>query len=74
MSVIIFLTIPKFFDYEKRATVIKNRLIENYNLEIDTFEKIKFNVFPLPNLKFKNALISVPNSSIKLTVKDLKIF
>ena len=74
VSITIFLIIPKFFDYEKKSGVIKTHLFKNYDLKIDSFEKIKFNVFPLPNLNFKNVLISVPKSSVRLIVKDLKIF
>ena len=52
---LIFLIIPKFFDYEKKQIFLKNFLIKNYNLNIKETGKIQFNIFPLPNLEISNA-------------------
>ena len=54
---LIFLLIPKFFDYEKKQIYIKNYLIKNYNLTIKETEKVQFNIFPLPNLEISKAIL-----------------
>ena len=70
----LFLTIPIFFDYEKRAYIIKQYLLQSYDLEIKNYDKIQFKSLPLPNLEFKNVILNLNNSSIKIKVKSLKIF
>ena len=50
ISIAVFLTIPIFFDYEKKAKVIKSYLLENYNYEVTNYEKIQYNIFPYPNV------------------------
>ena len=52
ISIAIFLTIPIFFNYEKKAEIIKLHLLENYDFKISNYEKIKYNIFPLPNLEY----------------------
>ena len=54
---LIFLLIPKFFDYEKKKIHIKNYLIKNYNLTIKENEKVQFNIFPLPNIEISKATL-----------------
>ncbi len=54
---LIFLLIPKFFNYEKKQIHIKNYLIKNYNLTIKENEKVQFNIFPLPNLEINKAIL-----------------
>ena len=69
-----FLTVPFFFDYEKRAGLIKGHLIENYNYKINKYDKIQFRALPTPRFEFKNASINFVPSSIKLNVQNLKIY
>ena len=40
-SISLFLIIPNFFNFEKRAEIIKKNLLNDYNLEIVRFEKIE---------------------------------
>ena len=55
----IFFLIPKFFDYEKKRDFIKEYLLSYYDLELKNFDKIKFNIFPLPNLLIKNVNLEI---------------
>ena len=50
ISIFLFLLIPKFFNYEKRQEIIKEYLVNYYDLEISNYNSIEFNVFPFPNL------------------------
>ena len=74
ISVVLFLTIPSFFDYEKRANKIKNALDDHYKFKIIKYEKIKFYSLPKPRLEFKNALINLGSPSIKLNVNNLRVY
>ena len=49
-----FISIPKFFNYEKKQEIIKKYLVDQYNLELKNNDVIQFKVFPLPNLHIKN--------------------
>tara|TARA_Y100000816_G_scaffold14622_1_gene9583 strand:+ start:737 stop:2137 length:1401 start_codon:yes stop_codon:yes gene_type:complete len=74
ISTILFLFIPNFFNYEKKAIFVKKNLIEDYNFKIDRFEKIEFQSLPSPRLKFKNVLINLNNSKLQLNIKNLVIY
>ena len=68
------MTIPFFFDSEKRAEVIKNRLAENYNFKLSNIEKIKYNIFPSPNLELINTQLNFKFSEENLSLKNIKIY
>lgn len=74
IAVTLFLTIPFFFNYDKRAQVVKNNVFKNYNFKIYNYEKISFKLLPLPNLEFKNVEIKLEDDSSNLSVENLKIF
>ena len=54
ITILLFLFIPKFFDYEKKADVFKNYLLKNYDFYILKHEKIEFSPLPLPKIEFHN--------------------
>ena len=74
ISIALFLFIPHFFNYEKRARIISNYLSENYNIQINKYEKIAFEALPIPKIKLENILISFNVSEKNLRVKNLKIY
>ena len=69
----IFLSIPYFFDYEKKAGVVKSYLSKNYNLEITEYEKIKYKLFPFPSLEITNLTFNLKENSSKIKTKNLTI-
>ena len=74
ISIALFLTIPGFFNYEKRFESIKNQVMKSYNIKLNQYDKIKFVALPLPNLEFENAIINFGNPSVNLNIKNLKIY
>ena len=68
------MTIPIFFNYEKREDFIKNYLIDNYNFEIRKYENIKYKPFPVPRLELKNVHINLKKSDTNLDVNKFKIY
>jgi len=74
ISIFIFFIIPIFFNYDKKAEFISLHLLENYNFEIRNYEKIKYNIFPLPNLEITNARMNLKPSIKDLSVKKIKIY
>ena len=74
ISIALFLILPNFFDYEKKAKIIKSNLAENYNLEVIEYDKIKFKALPIPNLELNNVLLNLKSSSVNLRVKNFKIY
>ena len=74
IAISLFLLIPKLFDYEKKQEIIKDFLINNYNLEINNYTSTQFDIFPLPNLLIKNADLKVREKPIILKAEKLKIF
>ena len=53
-SLTIFLTIPNFFDFNKREGVIRSYFLQNYKININKIDNIKYNFFPLPHLELRN--------------------
>ena len=74
VSIILFLLIPYFFDYEKRSEIFKKYLEENYNLKISKYEKIEFKALPIPKIEFKKVLINFDQSPIELNTNKLTIY
>ncbi len=74
VSIALYLIIPNFFNYEKKAQIVNDYLFQNYNFKIIKYEKVEFQSLPLPKLNFKNVLINLNSSSSKLKVKNLLIY
>ena len=74
IATILFLLIPKYFNYEKRSETLNNHLIKNYDIKISKYEKIEFNSFPVPYIEFKNASIKIKNIQAELNVKKFRIY
>ena len=55
----------------KKSKYYPKIFIKNYNFKISKYEKIKYKVFPVPNLEFENVLIDL-NSRTNLNKKNFK--
>ena len=73
-ATVIFLTIPKFFDYKKKEAIIKNYLIINYNLVLNDYSSIEYQIFPLPNLVIKNTTLKLKDEPINFKSNNISIF
>ena len=69
----LFLTIPHFFDYQKKERGIKSYMLQNLGLDIKSFEKIKFNSFPTPHYELKKIYSNFDTKEINLNVIGLMI-
>ena len=74
IATILFLLVPKYFNYEKRAETFTKHLIKNYDIQIIKYEKIEFNSFPVPYIEFKNVSIKLNTSLRELNVNQFKIY
>ena len=73
VSIGLFFSIPKFFNYEKKEDIIKEQLDNYYNLELQDFKTIKFNIFPLPNLSINESKFKIKDKPILLKTKDFRV-
>ena len=73
-AILLFISIPKFFNYEKKQVILKDYLVNYYDLELINFNSIEFKVFPLPNLYIKGTNLKVKNKPIFINTKNLNIF
>ncbi len=73
ISISIYLTIPKFFDYNEKINVFQDYLKNYYGLEIKNFTNIKYKIFPRPHLLLENVNLNVLKSPINLKTKQLNI-
>ena len=74
IATILFLIVPNYFNYEKRAETFKNHLIKNYDIQILKYEKIEFNSFPVPYIELKNVSTKLNTSLGELNVNQFKIY
>ena len=74
LSIVLFLTLPNFFNYEKRAKIIENYILTNYNFEIKNYETIRYRFFPLPRIEIRNVQFNPYLSASILNTKILKIY
>jgi hypothetical protein len=74
ISIVLFLIIPHFSDLKKKEFVIKNHLKKKYSLKLDSYENIKYNLLPTPNLIIQNADVSIEGSTVLMDVANLAIY
>ncbi len=74
ISIVLFLAIPNFFNFDKKIETIKGHLSNSYKLDIYEYGQIKFNTFPLPNIEIKNVFINLDSDTEQLNVGSLKLF
>ena len=53
----IYLIIPMFFDYEKSKDKIESKIYNEFNLISSIQGKIKYNLFPSPQIKINNLFV-----------------
>ena len=74
ISITLFLSIPKFFNYEKKIDIINEYLINHYNLELIDYKNIEYKILPYPNLSINELNIRFKNKEINLKSKNINIF
>ena len=74
VAVTLFLFIPYLFNYENRAQILKNYLIENYDIKISKYEKIKYSPLPSPKIELQNVFANIEQSAVQIEVKNLTIY
>ena len=74
VATVLFFFIPTFFNFEKKQDLVKEYLLNYYNLELNNFNFIKFKIFPTPNLLIKDASFKIKDKDLKIETKNLNIF
>ena len=74
VSFALFLIIPKFFDYEKDKNIIKNYLLENYDLKVNKHSEIKYYILPKPKIEIKNVETKSKQISSALFIDKLILY
>ena len=74
LTSLIYLLLPKFFNYEEKQAYIKKNLEQNYNLTVQDIEKIKYKVLPFPNLELSVATFYFHDNNYKISSKKINIF
>ena len=71
---LIYLAVPKFFNYSEKQIYIKDYLQKNYELEIRNKKKIEFNIFPSPNLEISDHSLYFYKNKYKFKTQKLMIY
>ena len=74
VAICLFFLIPKFFNYENKEEILKDYLLNYYDIEINDYSLIEFKIFPLPNLAIKDVNFKVKNKPIFFNTKNFNIF
>ena len=74
IAILLFLTIPKFFNYEKKKDIIRDYLVNYYDLELNDYSSIEFKVLPLPNLSIQDINFKVKDKPIFFNTEHFNIF
>ena len=73
-ATILFLLIPKFFDYKKREAIIFQYLQKNYGLDVRNHDEIKYNSFPIPHFELSNVVSNFYSEDVDLSTGKLLIY
>ena len=71
MATSFFLTIPKFFNYEKKEEYIKEYLYKTYSVQLNKISFIEYNIFSLPNLSINNVDFSINDGTENFSSEKL---
>ncbi len=74
VATILYVSIPKFFEYEKKRRDITDFLLLNYQLELNSYSSIRYNIFPTPNVSLENVNLTLKENSNNLNVDKLNIY
>ncbi|MFL2882960.1 MAG: hypothetical protein ACJZ69_01595 [Pelagibacteraceae bacterium] len=73
LSGIIYLSVPKLLNYEKKINFLQTGLNHSYGIEVEKLNSISYNIFPSPRLIIKNSKIIFPEIDLRGTAKNLII-
>jgi len=74
VATILYVSIPKFFEYEKKRKDIIDFLSLNYQLELNRYSSIRYNIFPTPNISLENVNLTLKEDSNNLNANKLNIY
>ena len=74
IAISLFLIIPKFLNYGAKHNEINKFLINYYNFEVESYDSIKFHIFPSPHLKYNNTSLKFDKYPFNANVKEMNIF
>ncbi len=74
VATILYVSIPKFFEYEKKRKDIIDFLSLNYQLELNRYSSIRYNIFPTPNISLENVNLILKEDSNNLNANKLNIY
>ena len=69
-----FLLVPKLLNYEKKIVFIKKHLSNYYDLQLQTYKTISYNVYPSPNIKIIDAKLKTNKRSYDNRIRKFKYF
>ncbi len=79
--ILVYFTVPKFFDFNKRQSLIVNIIEDNFSLEIRNISDISYSIFPTPrlnikdvNLRFKKNKFEAKSKNLSLLLNPLHIY
>lgn len=77
---LIYLTIPKFYNFKSKEDLITSNLIQKFSIKIESIDKISYKIFPTPRLVIKKVPLELvdknitsKNSSLSLILEFSKI-
>ena len=81
-SIVIYLSVPLFFDYGKSKKIIENTIYKEFRLKTTIVGKINYDLFPSPQIRINNLLIKdfldskknlgkVENAILKIPAKKI---
>lgn len=70
---VIFVSAPKFFNYENKENILKETLKKNYNIRLNNYQSIHYKILPTPRLYIYNADLEFDKILISKASKQLII-
>ncbi len=73
-SIILLFTIPKLLKNVNKINALNKVLKNQHGLSLKNTDKVKYKIFPQPNLEIQDSIISIGEQFQNIKVKELKIF
>ena len=67
LIIIFFFQLPKLFEFEDKIPLIKKDLQKSYDIQLESYEKLKYSILPSPNLSIINPKFYFVENNLKST-------
>ena len=73
-SFLIYLSIPFFYNYDTYDKVLKNKINQDFKINVKNIKKIEYKLLPKPHFIIQSSVINLPDANDIIKLDQFKVF